>query len=384
MTRSRAVWFGCAAGVAGDMVLGSLLDAGASLGEVRSLLDGLKLPGWTLELDHEVRGGLRASRAVVSVGDDATVRPYAAIRSILDDAQLPERVYLRSTAIFQALAGAEAGIHGVPIEEVHFHEVGGHDALIDVVGTAAALEVLDVSQVACSPVGLGRGLIRSSHGPLNAPAPATVALLEGFDVVGLDVAMETATPTGAAILRGLAGSSSPLPAMTLEAQGLGAGSREVPGTANVVVAVLGTIDDARAEQVAWLSTNLDDVTGEQLGFASESLLAAGALDVWTQAITMKKSRPAHALNVLCRPEQAWSFQARISSLTGSLGVRSLLLERRVLARETEVVDVLGQPVRVKTSSVSAKPEFDDVVAASVATGRSVAEIEAMARALSTR
>jgi len=366
------------------MVLGSLLDLGADLAEVSAILDGLQLPGWTLEHGHEVRGGLLASRAVVSVGDDATERPYAAIRSILEHALLPERVRQRSTSVFAALAEAEARIHGVPIEQVHFHEVGGHDALIDVVGTAAALEVLDVSQVGCSPVGLGRGLIRSSHGPLNAPAPATVALLEGFDVVGLDVAMETATPTGAAILRSLAGSSSPLPAMTLVGQGLGAGSREVPGTANVVVAVLGTIDDARAEQVAWLSTNLDDVTGEQLGFASESLLAAGALDVWTQAITMKKSRPAHALNVLCRPEQASSFQAEISALTGSLGVRALLLERRVLARETEVVDVLGQQVRVKRSSVSAKPEFDDVVAASVATGRSVAEIEAMARALSTR
>jgi uncharacterized protein (TIGR00299 family) protein len=366
------------------MVLGSLLDAGAALDEVRSILEGLRLPGWSLDVETTTRGGLEATRAIVQVEDDATERSWATIRSMLDDAVLPERVRARSVAIFSALAEAESRVHGVRVDDVHFHEVGGHDALIDIVGTAAALEILEIDTVACSPIGLGRGTIASSHGALSAPAPATVALLQGFDVVGLDVELETATPTGAAILHALAGATSAIPAMTLQRQGVGAGSREVPGAANVVVALLGTTPAAASEQVAWLSTNLDDVTGEQLGFAIESLLGAGALDVWTQAITMKKGRPAHALNLLCAPALSVSFQEQISRLTGSLGVRSTLLERRVLARRTEVVDVLGHAIRIKRSDVSTKPEFDDVVAASAASGRSVAEIDAMARSQAAR
>jgi uncharacterized protein (TIGR00299 family) protein len=374
------VWLGCASGVAGDMVLGALLDAGADLDEVRTTLSCLELEGWSLELERTSRGGLEATRAIVQVVDDARARPFAAIRELLERATLPERVRDRSLEVFSALAEAEAVRHGVPIDDVHFHEVGGHDAIIDIVGTAAALEVLGVDRVTCSPVGLGHGTVRSAHGTIPAPAPATISLLEGFTVSGLDVASETATPTGAALLRALAKTSSPIPAMEISAQGLGAGSRDLEGIANVVVAIVGTLDDARSEQVAWLATNLDDVTGEVLAHAVEVLLREGGLDVWTQAITMKKGRPAHALNVLCRPEQVKELQGRISSLTGSLGVRSTLLERRVLARSTSTVEVLGHQVRLKVSEVSSKPEFDDVVAVSTATGRSVAEVDALARA----
>ena len=239
--------------------------------------------------------------------------------------------------------------------------------------------MLGVDEVGCSAVGLGTGSVTSAHGRIPSPAPATVALLEGFEVAGLDVELETATPTGAALLRALAGSSAPIPAMQITAQGFGAGSWDPHGVANVVVAILGRRPAAHDEQVAWLSTNLDDITGEHLALAITGLLQAGALDAWTQAITMKKGRPGHALNVLCRPADAHRLQAQISAATGSLGVRAQLLERRALERREELVEVLGHPIRRKVTEVSAKPELDDVVAVAEATGRSVAEIDALAR-----
>jgi uncharacterized protein (TIGR00299 family) protein len=380
MSELGCAWLSCTSGVAGDMVLGALLDAGAGLDEVRRLLGGLDLDGWSLGVEAVTRGGLRASRAVVGVVDDGEARPYSTIRSLLAAAALPERVRARSLDTFAALAEAEAARHGVALDEVHFHEVGGHDAIIDIVGTAAALEVLGIDEVGSSAIGLGSGTVAAAHGRIPAPAPATVTLLEGFEVRGLDVDFETATPTGAALLRALAGSSAPIPAMRITQQGFGAGSRDPHGLANVVVAILGRRPSAVDEQVAWLSTNLDDITGEHLALAVAGLLADGALDVWTQAITMKKGRPGHALNLLCRPADASRLQASISAATGSLGVRAQLLERRALERRDELVEVLGHQIRRKVSEVSAKPELDDVVAVAEATGRSVAEIDALARA----
>ena len=377
---TTACWLGCASGVAGDMVLGALLDAGADLEGLRGLLAGLELSGWSLRTEKVSRSGIEATRAIVEVSDDASVRSWSTIRSLVESAQLPERVVERSLATFAGLAEVEARRHGVPVEEVHFHELGGHDALIDVVGVAGALELLGVDELSCSPVGLGHGIVTSAHGELPAPAPATVELLEGFAVHGIDLAFETATPTGAALLRALCQSSSPIPAMTLSSQGFGAGSRELPGRANVVTALIGCREERSDEQVAWLSTNLDDITGEHLAHAIEALLDDGALDVWTEPITMKKGRPAHSLNLLCAPERAIELQDLVSARTGSLGVRAVLIGRSSLARRTETVEVLGQRIRLKVTAVGTKPEFDDVAAAAGATGRSLAEIDALARA----
>jgi uncharacterized protein (TIGR00299 family) protein len=377
---TTACWLGCASGVAGDMVLGALLDAGAGLDELRGLLAGLELPGWSLRAERVSRSGIEATLAIVEVHDDEEVRSWSTIRSLLESATLPEQAARRSLATFSALAEVEARRHGVAIDEVHFHELGGHDALIDVVGVACALELLGVDELSCSPVGLGHGVVRSAHGELPSPAPATIELLEGFAVQGIDLAFETATPTGAALLRALCRTSGPLPAMTLVAQGFGAGSRELPGRANVVTALVGRREEPGGEQVAWLSTNLDDITGEHLAHAIEGLLGDGALDVWTEPITMKKGRPAHSLNLLCTPERAFELQRQVSARTGSLGVRAVLIGRSTLSRRTEAVEVLGQTIRLKLTAVGAKPEFEDVAAAAGATGRSLSEIDALARA----
>lgn len=192
-------WFHCFAGIAGDMALGSLIDAGAEIDEVLALLERLPFGGWALEVEPVLRGGIAASRAVVTVQDHVVVRTYAHIVGLVEEARLPERVAARALATFGALAEVEAGIHRRPIDQVHFHEVGGHDSIIDVVGTAAALEVLDIDEVRASPVAIGMGMVRTAHGMLPNPAPAVVGLLKGVPTWGRDIAVELTTPTGAAL-----------------------------------------------------------------------------------------------------------------------------------------------------------------------------------------
>ena len=376
---SRQAYFSCAAGVAGDMVLGALIDAGAPLGEIQGQLATLNIDGLSLAAVPTSRGGIAATQAVVNVADDARSRRHTEIRQLIIEAPLAPRVRERSLRAFHVLAAAEAQLHGVSVEEVHFHEVGGHDAIADIVGTMIALEVLGIEAVSCSAVGLGLGIINSAHGALSAPAPATVALLKGFAVEGLDLAAETATPTGAALLASLCEGSRTVPSFVIDAQGFGAGGRDPAGIANVVGVMIGERVEPHDEQVALLEANLDDVTGEQLGLAISSLMAEGALDAWATPVTMKKGRPGHVLSVLAKPVSARRLAEAVSRHTGSLGVRTSLVPRLVQERRTEVVEVLGHRVRVKVSAVGAKPEFDDVTAVAEATGHSVAEVDALVR-----
>ena len=381
MTMRRTAWFNCAAGVAGDMMLGALLDAGADLDRVRELLAELNLDGWTLTTESVARSGIKATKAHVHVTDNATSRTWSDIKQLLETSALPDRVRARSLTVFLGLASAEAALHGVAIDDVHFHEVGGHDALIDIVGSIAALEVLGIDEIACSPIGLGRGVIRADHGLLPAPAPATLSLLQGFEVHGLDQQFESATPTGAALLAGLAGHSSAIPGMTVLAQGFGAGTRDLAGVANVVGVLIGERPDSTTEQLGLIETNLDDITGEHLAHALQALLDEGAADAWVTPITMKKGRPAHLLSVLCHPSDLPRLGGKVRELTGSLGVRSTLVARTSIERRIDIVDVLGHPVRIKVSPISVKPEFDDVAAVAKATGQPLSEIDRLARAI---
>lgn len=371
-------WFNCASGIAGDMMLGSLIDAGASLTAITETLSGLELSGWSLGVESVHRSGIAATRAVVRVDDDGTSRDYATIKTLLAHADLPDRVATRSLAAFHALALVEASIHGVPLDAVHFHEVGGHDAIIDIVGTMTALDLLGVDDVAVSPIALGSGTIATSHGTLPNPAPATIALLEGFAVVGTDITMELATPTGAAIISTLARPLVTMPPMTVVGQGFGAGSRDLDDRANVVGVVLGRHSVLQPELVALLETTVDDLTGEQLAQALSALLRHGALDAWAERITMKKGRSGSILSVLAQPSDLDRLRDEIMRATGSLGIRSVLLERTILDREIYEVSVQGHHVRIKASSVRAKPEFDDVVRVADLTGNTVFDVEAMA------
>ena len=259
---ATVAWFHCFAGIAGDMALGSLVDAGADADEVRALLDRLTLPGWELRFEEGLRGGLACTRAVVG-GDDTVIRTHGAIVALIAAAALPPRVTARALSVFHALAVVEADLHRRPLDQVHFHEVGGHDAIVDVVGTAAALEVLDVDDVRASAVATGMGMVRSAHGALPNPAPATVRLLEGVPTYGRDVSVELTTPTGAALLAALCSSFGPLPAMTITASGFGGGAGEMDDLPNCTQVVIGRQEAQRAagpgQPAVVLETNLDDV-----------------------------------------------------------------------------------------------------------------------------
>jgi pyridinium-3,5-bisthiocarboxylic acid mononucleotide nickel chelatase len=383
MRAQRTVaWFQCFAGIAGDMALGALVDAGADADEVGALLGRLELPGWELHFEECLRGGIACTRAVVRVEERAVTRPYAVVRNIVADAPLPDRVRSRALAVFERLARVESALHRRAVDEVHFHEVGGHDAIVDVVGTAAALEVLGVDDITASAVATGTGGRHSAHGWLPNPAPATVRLLEGVPTYGRDVALELTTPTGAALLAGLASAFGPMPPMAITSSGYGAGRGELEELPNCTQVVVGRRAEAEAagpgQPAVLLESNLDDVTGEQLGLALASALDAGAHDAWVSPVTMKKGRPGHVLHVLADPEAIDALRREIERVTGTLGVRALPVERWPVARTLEQVEVDGMAIRIKVAGHRAKPEFDDVARVAEKTGRPIGEVSSRA------
>jgi len=378
----KLAWFHCFAGIAGDMALGSLLDAGADLDEVRTLLRRIPLPGWELRSEPVLRGGIACTKAVVEVSDTTTSRTYADVDGLLRAAKLPERVERRCRAAFAALAEVEGRLHRRAPVDVHFHEVGGHDAVVDVVGTMAALEVLGVDRVSASPVATGTGTVRAAHGLLPNPAPAVVRLLEGAPTYGRDTPVELATPTGAALLATLAASFGPMPSMTVTGSGFGAGGRELDDLPNCTQVVLGTATTrtgtGSGQPVTVLEANLDDVTGEQLAHTVSELLAAGAHDAWVTPVVMKKGRPAHVVHALCDPAGTDVVRAALVAATGTFGVRAVHGERWPVQRRMAEVLVDGEPVAMKVGPGRAKPEFDDVVRVARRTGRRPAEVASLA------
>jgi len=379
-------WFHCFAGIAGDMALGSLLDAGADLDEVQSILKRLPFGGWSLRTEAVLRGGIAATRAVVSVSDNVVVRTHGHIVGLVEEAQLPDRVARRSLAVFSALAEAEARLHRRPVEQVHFHEVGGHDTIVDVVGTVAALEVLDVDVVTASPVATGTGMVRAAHGMLPNPAPAVVALLEGAPTWGRDLAVELTTPTGAALLAALSSGYGPMPSMRIAASGFGAGTRELDDLPNCTQVVVGQAatrpagspDAGPGQPVTLFEANVDDATGEQLAYAASTLLEMGAHDVWLSPIVMKKGRPGTTIHVLCDPADAAQLRASLRAETGTLGVRGSTLERWPVSRSIDTVDVDGHIIRIKSSPGRIKAEFDDVARAARDSGIPLRDVAARA------
>ena len=377
---STTAWFHCFSGIAGDMALGSLIDAGADVGEVRAMLDRLPMAGWSIEVSPAMRGGIGATKVDVTAADTAVVRTYAHITGLVDEARLPERVANRAQATFAALAAAEGHLHRRPPTQVHFHEVGGVDAIIDVVGTCAALEVLGVDTVWSSPVANGMGMTRSAHGMLPVPAPAVVELLRGAPTYGRDVPYELTTPTGAALLAATVTGWGPMPAMQVAAAGFGAGTRELEGLPNLVQVVLGQSMaevPARPEPgqpVTLLEVNVDDATGETLAHTVAALLAAGAHDAWITAIVMKKGRPAHTVSTLVDPALAEQVAAVLVAETGSLGLRGETLQRWPAARFNGQVEVGGMPVRVKVGAGRVKVEHDDAARAARRTGLPLREV----------
>lgn len=372
----RLAWFNCFCGVAGDMALGALLDAGADADAVREIVEGLGVGGWELVAAGTLRGGIAAVDVRVDVTESGVVRTASNILGLIGEAELPERVQRRALAVFEALADAESQLHGRPVEQVHFHEVGGLDAIVDIVGTCAALEVLGIDEVHVGPIAQGQGMIRSAHGHLPIPAPATVALLRGAPTFGTEVPAELTTPTGAALMAALATRFGTMPAMVVAAVGYGAGDRELPDRPNVTQVVIGETAPAPSagQDVQLLETNVDDVTGETLAHTIERLLEAGAHDAWVTPVVMKKGRPAHVLSVLGDPALAGVLSAVMLDETGSLGVRATSQQRWPRARTEVQVLVDGHPVRLKVASGRVKVEYDDAVGVAARSGRPLREV----------
>ena len=377
---TTAAWFHCFSGIAGDMALGALIDAGADVAEIRTMLDRLPMAGWSMEVEPVMRGGIGATKVDVVVAETPVVRTYAHITGLIDEARLPERVANRAQATFAALADAEGHLHRRPLAQVHFHEVGGVDAVIDVVGTCVALEVLGVDTVWSSPVANGMGMVRSAHGMLPVPAPAVVELLRGAPSYGRDVPYELTTPTGAALLAATVTGWGPMPAMQVGAAGFGAGTRDLEGLPNLLQVVLGervAEEAARpdpGQPVTLLEVNVDDATGETLAHTITALMDAGALDAWLTPILMKKGRPAHTVSVLTDPALADQVAAVLVGETGSLGVRGETLERWPAARVQHQVEVEGLPVRVKVGAGRVKVEHEDAARAARRTGLPLREV----------
>jgi uncharacterized protein (TIGR00299 family) protein len=300
----------------------------------------------------------------------------------VEEARLPELVRQRALSVFAALADAEGRLHRRPPEQVHFHEVGGLDAIVDVVGTCAALEVLDVDAVHASAVTTGTGMVRSAHGLLPNPAPAVVELLAAVraPTAGLDVGVELTTPTGAALLAALAAGFGPMPAMTIERSGFGAGSREIDGRPNATQVVIGTRADelGAGQPVVLLEANVDDATGETLAHTITALLAAGAHDAWVTPIVMKKGRPAHTISALADVALAHQVAGTLTKESGSLGVRGATFERWPSERREDIVQVAGYPVRVKVSPGRVKVEHDDAARVADRAGLPLREVLSLA------
>ncbi len=359
-TVTRTLWLDPSFGASGDMLLGTLVGLGVPLDEIVSSLAGLGVGGWSMSDTTTTRGGLTATRVIVEATAHEHGRHWSGIDTMIAESNLSEAVKAGARATFRRLGEVEAAAHGVPIDQVHFHEVGAVDAIVDIVGVWIALESLGVDSVIVGPVGLGSGTVTGAHGILPLPAPATAALLEGAPVRPLDVEMETCTPTGAALLATV-GDWGAIPAGTLVRSARGAGGRDSETHPNVVSGHLVETSTTSTRQTAVvLETNLDDVTPEILGYVVDRALALGADDAWITPIVMKKGRPAHTLSVLTTPAKSGELRAFISAETGTLGIRQIAVEKFPLARNVDTVVLLGHDVRIKVGPHGAKPEHDDL------------------------
>jgi len=360
------LYLDCFSGIAGNMFLGALLDLGLSRRVLAADLKGLDLPHRLV-----VRGVKRAALAaryveVRALGASAASasRKHREIVRVLRDARLEADVRARALGIYQALAEAEARVHDVAVEKVHFHEVGAVDAIVDITGAAIGLARLEVGRVSASPVALGGGRIESEHGPLPLPAPATLELLRGIPTVPAHVDWETVTPTGAAILRSVVDDFGPLPAMTLEAVGYGAGNDRAGPMPNVLRAVLGRASHVAADRVLTLESHIDDLVPEHFDHLMERLFEQGALDVSLQHLQMKKNRPGFLLRVVARPAQRVKLAELLLAESTAIGVRVTESDRILLPREVRRLETPFGRIAVKfvtdpRGDVRASPEYDD-------------------------
>ena len=361
-------YFDCFSGISGDMTLGALIDAGCDVVHLREELQALQVPGWGLSCEKVWKNGMAATFAKVKTEDQKKHRSLSDILEILEKSQLAPQVRDRASAIFQKLGEAEARVHDVPLEKIHFHEVGAVDAIVDIVGACIGFQALGIDKFACSPLNVGGGTAKMAHGVLPVPAPATANLLQGKPTYSNGVQRELVTPTGAAIVSTLCDRFGPQPPMTVSAIGYGAGSADLEGQPNVLRIMIGESAEKALpgfdEEISVIEANLDDMNPQIYGYFLEKALAAGALDVYTTPVQMKKNRPGTLLTVLCKPQEANALTSMIFAETTTFGVRTTKAQRRVLPREHVSVSTTFGDVRIKLSRVNGRilhvsPEFDD-------------------------
>jgi len=378
----RIGYFDCFSGISGDMTLGALVDAGVDPRAIQSAVASLNLP---VELTFETvrRGEFRANYANVVCQPEHVHRHLHHIDAIIDKSTLTPRQNELAKRIFLKLGEAEAAVHGIELAKVHFHEVGASDSIVDIVGAAVGLDLLGVERFEASPVPPGRGSVKAAHGRMSLPAPATAMLLKGVPLAESTVEMELTTPTGAAILTTVAEAFGPLPAMTIESIGLGAGTKDLHGQANLLRLFVGqmesSIGGAGSDRVWVLETNLDDLPGEVVGHATTLLMAAGALDAFLTPIQMKKNRPGVMVTVLCDRAQIPAMEEILFRETTTLGIRRYEVGRHKLRRQAATVETPYGPVQGKLGWLDGRPptfspEYEDCARVANAQGVPLREV----------
>ncbi len=401
-SQGRTAWIDASSGASGDMLLGALVDAGASIGVLAEAVDRVAPGQVRLSEERVSRHGFAATRCHVEVADDAPHRTWRDVERLVNEAGLHEDVRSLAHDVFARLAEAEALVHGTDPADVHFHEVGALDAIADVVGVCAGVVQLGLDRVVVSPVSVGGGTVDTEHGHLPVPPPAVVELLRGVPSRGGPVDLELCTPTGAALLRTLADDWGSQPAMAVSHVGVGAGGRDPAGHANVLRLLVGTTDDQPGPSTGrgpatgtavLLETNVDDLDPRLWPPAIAALLAAGASDAWLTPIVMKKGRPAHTLSVLVAAHRADAVRREVYRQTSTIGLREQRVGKHELDREMATVQVHGHTIAVKLARLgpedggevlNAQPEFEDVAAAARALGVPVKSLMADAVAAAQR
>ncbi len=366
----KVAYFDCFAGAGGDMIVGSLVDAGAEAETLKASLATLGDLPFDVDFQTVQRAGIAGIKFNVTVrGHHHEHRGLADILEMIAKADLPGHAGDKASDIFTHLAHAEAKVHGIDVDEVHFHEVGAVDSIVDIVGAALAMEQLNIDRVLCSPIPVGSGTVTCEHGKLPTPAPATAQLLVGAPTYQIEFDGELTTPTAAAVLTTLSEDFVPIPEMEVTSVGYGAGTRETGPLPNVLRVILGRqIDEGQVDSVVELSANIDDCTGEVIGATIEKLLAAGCLDAWAAPIVMKKSRPAWTLAAMCKAADVQIAEQIIFTETTSLGIRRRRCTRSKLTRRQETIETPYGPIRIKigligSREVTARPEFSECLAA---------------------
>jgi uncharacterized protein (TIGR00299 family) protein len=390
----KLLYLDCFAGISGDMFLGALLDLGVSEDALRTELEKLHLRDYRISSQRVTKQNISATKFDVTVFVDAAVhspspllhaavhehRGYTEIAAMIEKSGLSPRVKDRALRVFRRIGEAEAKIHGIPLEKIHFHEIGAVDSIVDIVGACIAVELLHVDEIHASPPRLGSGFVETAHGRLPVPAPATLELLKGIPVQPSNEPFELVTPTGAALLAEFCTKFGPLPALNIEKIGYGAGTRDLEKTPNVLRAVLGEVGATEeTDVVTVIETNIDDMNPQLFGDVMERLLAAGALDVFLTPVQMKKNRPGTLLTVLCESKAVDTLADLVLTHTTSFGVRVHEMQRRKLAREIMKVKTRFGEIDVKVGRLRGKivtrsPEFETCKQAAARFNVSVKEV----------